>query len=227
MCAVAGTLDVAEWGSDGRLGYSSSGDGYYTQASNGTWVYQSSQYSSYYGEDRGCNASSSHPDRIFSTCELQDAYVNDLWRLKTLRSNIDTTATVCQFLALVCHLILFVWACVDTHRRNRRGVTKDAEKLAADIVMNMVKNGAIIPPPNQAHFRPAMPMSQQAAPMGFVYPPQQYPQGYSPQFSPQFQPYPQQFPGQYPSAVAQGKAPVPQQAVAPQVNEKSAGPRYA
>lgn len=224
LCAVAGTLSISDWGFDGRMGYTGTEDGYYKQASNGTWVWQSTQYNSYYGEDRPCNATqASRYNSMFSSCEEQDAYVNDLWKVKTLRTNLDTTATVCQFLALLCHLVLFVWACVDTHRRNRRGVGKDAEKLAADIVMNMVKSGAIIPPPGQAHFRPQMAMAQQAAPMGFVYPPQHYPQ----QYPQQFQPYPQQFPAQYPSAVAQGKAPVPQEAVAPSSDEKSAGPRYA
>ncbi|KAL1592679.1 hypothetical protein SLS60_011095 [Paraconiothyrium brasiliense] len=209
--AVIGTMDVGSFGSDGTLGYFSSSSGDYTQASNGTWVWtSSSSSSSYYSSStRSCETGSG----TFSTCAQQDAYVNALFHSKTQRYNLDLAATVCQFIALLMHLILFIWACVDTQRRNSRSVSKDAEKLAADIVMNMVKSGAIIPAPGQAHFPP---MAQQGAPMGFVYPQQQY------------QPYPQQqYPGQYTTPVAQGKAPIPQPAVASSSNEKGAGPRYA
>jgi hypothetical protein len=213
--ALVGTLSVYGWGSDGSLGYSSS-SGDYTQASNGTWVWTtSSSSSSYYGSSsRSCESGSSS----FSSCAQQDAFVNALWDAKTQRYNLDLTATVCQFIALLMHFILFVWACVDTHRRNSRGVSKDAEKLAADIVMNMVKAGAIIPAPGQAYFPP---MAHQGAPMGsahMTYPPQQF--------------YPTQqtawqHPGQYNTPNSQGKAPIPQPAVASSSNEKGAGQRYA
>jgi hypothetical protein len=214
--ALVGTLSVYGWGSDGSLGYSSS-SGEYTQASNGTWVWttSSSSSSSYYGSSsRGCESGS----YSFSSCAQQDAYVNALWDAKTQRYNLDLTATVCQFLALLLHFILFVWACVDTHRKNSRGVTKDAEKLAADIVMNMVKAGAIIPAPGQAYFPP---MAHQGAPMGsahMMYPQQQY---YPPQQTAW------QNPGQYNTPVSQGKAPMTEPAVASSSNEKGAGHQYA
>ncbi|KAF1965920.1 hypothetical protein BU23DRAFT_560622 [Bimuria novae-zelandiae CBS 107.79] len=219
--ALFGTVSVGQWGEDGRLGYSGSGSGYYTMSDNGTWVWDSSQYSSYYGEDRSCNSSQSYRyNSRFASCEEQDAFLNAIWQTKTLRYNVDLTATVCQFLMMLIHFILFVWACVDTHRRNSRSVPKDAEKLAADIVMNMIKSGAIIPAPGQAHFQP-MPMGHQGAPMGSFYPQQQqYPQQ-------QFQPYPQPYPGQYPTSIAPGTAPVPQNPVASSSNEKGAGSRYA
>ena len=220
LFAIVGTVSVGSWGSDGRIDYYS-GDGYYVQGSDDVWTWHASQSSSYYGEDRPCNSSSRYSS--FSSCEEQDAFVNALWKQNVMRYNIDLTVTVCQFLALLFHFILFVWACVDTHRRNSGSVSKDAEKLAAEIVMNMVNSGAIIPAPGQAHFRPAMPMSQQAAPMGFFYPQQQFPQQFQ-----QYQQYPQQYPPQqHPTTVAQGKAPMPQPAVASSSNEKGAGPRYA
>ncbi|KAJ4351173.1 uncharacterized protein N0V89_006512 [Didymosphaeria variabile] len=208
--AVFGTMDVGSFGTSGTLDYYSSSSGDYTQASNGTWVWTTSpSSSSYYSSStRSCESGSG----TFSTCAQQDAYVNALWHAKTQRYNIDLTVTVCQFIALVMHFILFVWACIDTHRRNSRSVSKDAEKLAAEIVMNMVKSGAVIPAPGQAHFPP---MAQQGAPMGLQYPQQQY------------QPYPQQYPGQYTTPVSQGNAPIPQPAVASSSNEKGAGPRYA
>lgn len=213
--AVVGTLSVYYSGNDGTLGYSSS-SGEYTQASNGTWVWTPSSYSSSssYYSGRSCESSSSS----FSSCAAQDAYINALMHTKDQRYNLDLTATVCQFIALLMHFILFVWACVDTARRNSRGVTKDAEKLAADIVMNMVKNGAIIPAPGQAYFPP---MAQQGAPMGPV-----------PMMHPQQQYYPQQqfqgqHPGQYNTPTSHGKAPIPQPVVASSSNEKGMGSRYA
>ncbi|KAF9739164.1 hypothetical protein PMIN06_002277 [Paraphaeosphaeria minitans] len=210
--AVVGTLSVYYSGSDD---YSSS-SGEYTQASNGTWVWTSSSYSSSYSSSsRSCESySSSSP----SSCAAQDAYFNAFMHSRDQRYNLDLTVTVCQFIALLMHFMLFVWACVDTARRNSRGVSKDAEKLAADIVMNMVKNGAIIPAPGQAYFGP---MAQQGHPMGAVpmmYPPQQY---YTQQ---QFQ---GQHPGQYNAPTLTGKAPMPQPAMALSSNEKSVGARYA
>ncbi|KAF2451953.1 hypothetical protein P171DRAFT_438603 [Karstenula rhodostoma CBS 690.94] len=207
--AVVGTMSVGYWGSDGTLGYSSS-SGDYTQARNGTWVWtSSSSSSSSYYSSRSCDSSRSSSS--FPSCAEQDAYVNALWNTKNQRYNLDLTATVCQFIALLIHFILFVWACVDTHRRNTRGVSKDAEKLAADIVMNMVKNGAIIPAPGQAYFPP---MAHQGASMGAV-----------PMMFPQQQYYPvQQFQGQHPGMY---NAPPSQPAVASSSNEKGAGPRYA
>ncbi|KAK7186070.1 hypothetical protein PSPO01_07882 [Paraphaeosphaeria sporulosa] len=210
--AVIGTLSIYYSGQDD---YSSSSGGY-TQASNGTWVWTSSSYSSSSSSasTRSCEYYSSSSS---SSCAAQDAYFNAFMHSKDQRYNLDLTVTVCQFIALLMHFILFVWACVDTARRNNRGVSKDAEKLAADIVMNMVKNGAIIPAPGQAYFPP---MAQQGAPMGSV--PMMYPQQ---QYHPQQ--FPGQLPGQYNTPISHGKTPIPQPPVASSSDEKGAGARHA
>lgn len=217
--AVIATISVGNWGSDGSLSSGGSG-GYYSLASNNTWVWTSTS-SSYYDVPGSSGSTYSEPNKrscdyssSTETCAQLDAYVNGIWHAKPQRYNLDLTVSVCQFIACLAHFVLFIWACVDTHRRNSRGVSKDAEKMAADIVMNMVKSGAIIPAPGQAYFPP---MAQQGAPMGFAYQQQPY-QQYS---------YPYQHPAQYLTPNQQGKAPVPQPAVASSSNEKGEGPRYA
>ncbi|KAF2250954.1 hypothetical protein BU26DRAFT_549582 [Trematosphaeria pertusa] len=209
MFAVVAVMSVVDWGQDGSLGYYYSSYGYYQYIpSNGTWVWEASDDSYYSNQPRDCSGSSSYYSTSdFSTCAEQDAYVNELWRGKNLRFNIELTSCVCQFISLVAHLALFVFACVDTHYRNSRKVSKEAEQLAADIVMNMVRTGAIIQPPGAAQMRPMAPQMMSMAPQ--MMPPQQMPI-YPPQRSP-LRPYPTP----------------PQQAAASSSNEKSAGPRYA
>jgi heme/copper-type cytochrome/quinol oxidase subunit 2 len=166
LFAIIAVSSVASLGESGRIGddyWRSSSNGYYTyQASNNTWAWNataSGSYSSVYGYTRDCmrNAtsySSYNYGKTFSNCTEEDIYVNALWTGKSHRFNTELTATVCQFLGLFLHLVLFIWACVDTNRRKSRKVGKDAEKIAADIVMKMVQAGAIIPPPGAAHMRP-------------------------------------------------------------------------
>ncbi|CAI6332446.1 unnamed protein product [Periconia digitata] len=198
LCAVAATMSVASWGNSGQIGgrysYSSYNEGPWSySAGNNSWTYSpessSSSSDSYYGSwtdssssssssERSCNGSSSSSYSYrsyevypFSGCEDIDAYVNTLWQTKGARFNSELTACVCQFIALFLHLTLFVWACVDTHRRRKGKTGKDAEKLAAEIIQNMIKTGAVVPPPNQAHMRPM----GQPMPHGFQQN-QQYPQ---------------------------------------------------
>ncbi|PVI00877.1 hypothetical protein DM02DRAFT_490398, partial [Periconia macrospinosa] len=188
LCAVAGALSVSQLGNDGTIGgsyWSSGSDRWDYHQSNNSWVYNaSSSYDRYSSSSsssngRSCNGSSSssssyryssyYGEYPFANCQDLDEYVNTLWQTKGARFNSELTATVCQFIALLLHFVLFVWACVDTHRRRRGKVGKDAEKLAAEIVQKMITNGAIIPPPGQAHVRPMAPPQQQ-------FYPQQYPQ---------------------------------------------------
>lgn len=251
LFAVLAVTSVAGMGSDGRMGdswYRSSSDGYYTyQASNNTWLWNataSDSYSSYYGYMRDCmrnntRSSSYNYGITFANCDEEDKYVNALWTGKSRRFNTELTATVCQFLGLFLHLILFIWACVDTNRRNSRKVGKDAEKMAADIVMKMVQAGAIIPPPGAAHMRP-MP--------GQMMPPQMMPSSGGPPYMVQHgqvpphvmqQMFPQQFQNQQHYGHFAPQAPPAQQqqqppatnAVPPTVasssNEKGAGTRFA
>lgn len=165
LFAVVAVLSVLSWGEDGRISsYSSSG--YYLQASNGTWIWNAGSSSS--TSPRDCSGYDSYSNYYssrfnyygFKSCAEQDAYLNDIWQSKGRRAGIEMVVVVCQFVGLAFHIALFVWACVDTHYRNAKKVSKDAEQVAAEIVMNMVKSGAIIPAPSSGQ-RPPMQYAQQ------------------------------------------------------------------
>lgn len=222
LFATAALTELLSWGDNGDLGYGYSSRGEYELADNGTWVWE--QDNSYVSSPRSCNGSSSSSYYYeygyqFSNCSEQDAFINKLWQEKPQRANIELTAVVCQFIGLLLHFALFVWACVDTHHYNRSKVSSDAEKLAANIVQTMINNGTVVPPPGQAYMRPAMgqgayyqlppqQQQQQAYPLATMYPQQRMP-GQNGQMAQ----------GQYRAADAPGTA-------GPS-NEKSQGPRYA
>ncbi|CAO2651767.1 Nn.00g000500.m01.CDS01 [Neocucurbitaria sp. VM-36] len=218
LFATAALIDMLSWGDYSNFGYGSSYYGDYEMANNGTWVWV--QDTSYISSPRSCNGSSSsyYYESSFKDCAEQDALVNKLWQEKGHRANVELTAVVCQYFGIVLHIALFIWACVDTHRYNRSKVSKDAEKIAANIVQTMINNGAVVPPPGQAYMRPQMGQG-----MYYQLPPQQaYPLATMP---------PQRVPGQYQQSAAPGQyragspsAPGP--ALGPS-NEKSQGPRYA
>ncbi|KAF2472420.1 uncharacterized protein BDR25DRAFT_302613 [Lindgomyces ingoldianus] len=163
LFAIVGVMNVLNFGSDGTIANYSS-YGYYTQASNGTWVWHQTDYDSYYNRTRTCDEGYyyRYDSYGFSSCAEEDAYVNGLWAGKNRRAGVEMTGVVCQFLGLLLHLALFIWACVDTHRRNSRKVSKEAEKLAANIVMSMVRSGAVVQNPG-------------TSPQAFPYPQQPYP----------------------------------------------------
>jgi hypothetical protein len=157
MLALVSALSVKDFGSGGYIGYYSS-DGYKLE-SNGTWVWQGERRSNtyhyypydydddYISEARDCSHDG-YPR--FSSCAEKDAYINALWQEKDHRVNVEMLGVACQFICLVLHFALFVWACVDTARRNKGKVNTDAEKLAGEIVMKMIKSGAIVPQQNNA-----------------------------------------------------------------------------
>lgn len=216
LFALVALTSLKNWGADGSLGYGSYGE--YNLNSNGTWVWEWDSRAFdpdyYYSPpERDCNSTSSsrssYSSYRFSTCEEEEAFINDFWHNKPERERIVTAGVACQFIGLVVHFALFVWACVDTNIRNRSKNSKDAEKLAAEIVMNMVRNGAIIPPPGQAHMRPPVGMYPvYAQPM-----PGQY--------------YPQPMPGQPQPQMYQQPYPLAPQQAATSSTEKSEGQRYA
>ncbi|KAF3046928.1 hypothetical protein E8E12_008048 [Didymella heteroderae] len=148
-------FDLLYWGDDGNMSYSlgySTSYGDYVLQKNNTWVWETSEAYSGVTYDRVCNGSSSYTyyePLPFHNCAEMDAYVNTLWHEKGNRARVELTAVVTQWLGLLLHFTLFVWACVDCHRYRHSKVSKDAEKLAAGIVQNMVQNGAIMPPPGQ------------------------------------------------------------------------------
>lgn len=156
LFTMVALLDLLQWGEYGTLGYDSGWDsryGSYVLQPNNTWTWeQDSSSSSTVTYPRTCNSTTSstssytsyYTSNPFTSCAEMDAYVNALWRAKPARARIELTGVVCQFLGLVLHFALFVWACVDCHKHRRAKVSKDAEKIAAGIVEKMVRSGAVV-----------------------------------------------------------------------------------
>ena len=162
LFALVALFDLLQWGEYGTLddsSFYSSRYGDYVLKSNNTWVWESNSEDSGITYPRTCNGSSSsssywyYETPPFANCAEMDAYVNALWHAKPNRARVELTGIVCQFLNLVLHFALFVWACVDTHKHRRSKVSKDAEMLAAGIVEKMVQNGTVIPSARQANVR--------------------------------------------------------------------------
>ncbi|USP78064.1 hypothetical protein yc1106_05338 [Curvularia clavata] len=156
LFALQSLMDYGLYGGpDGwTYNYSNNG-GDYVLASNNTWVWETDN--SYISSPRDCTGSHApFYNMDFKDCAEQDAFVNRAWAEKPHRTSVNLTGVVCQFFGLAIHFALFVWACVDTNRYNRSKISNDAEKLAAGIVEKMIQNGAIVPPPGQAHLQPGM-----------------------------------------------------------------------
>lgn len=171
LFAVLCYVDVHDYGVYHGLGTYSVYGGY-EQAPNGTWVWEQTEYDSHFGKIRACDLANyntpgsyhNYPGYGFDSCAEEDAYVNALWAAKGHRERVIVTGVACQGLGLLLHLALFIWACVDTNRRNRREVSKDAEKLASDIVRNMIQSGAVIPAQNHGMQQPLLQRPQQPPP---------------------------------------------------------------
>ena len=171
LFAVGAVITVASYGSGGYLddpsyGYTSSDySGHYVLLPNNTWVYKITYVDdpcdyNYYA--KGChynyttgtytsNATKASVKRdckpYFATCAEQDAYVNQFWHEKPLIEGTEIVVAVAQWFGVVFHFILFVWACVDTHRynaRNKRRYTQlDAQEIADKVIRDMEAKGLI------------------------------------------------------------------------------------
>ncbi|KAF2844928.1 hypothetical protein T440DRAFT_409201 [Plenodomus tracheiphilus IPT5] len=141
-------------------GYTSDSFGNYVLQGNDTWVWQ--RDTTTLSEDiqnapRTCQGSG-YPnlpsldgldyDAALSAnaaaCATQDAGVNSLWRTKAPRVNVTLAALVCQFIGLIGHFVLFVGACVETHRYRRKKVGRDDEKRAKRIVGGGDEGSAVV-----------------------------------------------------------------------------------
>ncbi|GAM83167.1 hypothetical protein ANO11243_011530 [Dothideomycetidae sp. 11243] len=217
LFAVVAVINVSQFGEGGIIQDYSSNGFYYLDGANNTWIWNSTADSSGgvslsdppSSDTRDCDNGNNYYNeyQYFTSCAEEDAYVNNLWKEKPQRYNLELTVTVCQFISLIGHFALFVWACVDTARRNntRRGATDNehAQRMAADIVSKLFESGVIVAAPGRAHVAPdgtTQYAHQQYAPG----PHQQYASG----------PHQQYAPGPHQSVVASGS------------NEKSAV-RYA
>lgn len=79
----------------------------------------------------------------FTSCAQQDAFVNKLWHDKDRRYALDMLVAIIQGIAIVLHFALFVWACVDTHRRNRMRRTN---AMTMDVLQDMRQRGYVMVP---------------------------------------------------------------------------------
>lgn len=152
--------------------YPSDYDGeYYLNKPNNTWLYnityvypQSTTSSSttglgtgygtyFYNTTRGTyqlnttlpSPSSVHRDCTprFATCAEQDAYINSLWHSRDQRLATEVLTGVTQWLLVLLHFVLFVWACVDTHRRNRERKLRKDGVVAERVIREMEARGLI------------------------------------------------------------------------------------
>lgn len=234
MLGLYSIIEIGQYGDiDGQSGYSSSSSGY-RLADNNTWVWQQSSDPDYPSQPRTCysSASSYSSSGDDAVCAAQDAEVNALWHSKPHRLHVMLTGLVCQYLGLLLHIALFIWACVDTHYYNRTKVSKDAEKLAAGIVKTMIENGAILPPPGQAFLRQQQQQQQMGhgamgQPMYYQGPGQQpngmYPMGMQTNGGQGMY----MAPGQYPAGIPPPAASAMPMAPMAPIGEKGHGARYA
>ncbi|KAK5175667.1 uncharacterized protein LTR77_000806 [Saxophila tyrrhenica] len=148
------------FGSYGRIDdgdYSSDYSGYYRQASNGTWVYKIDWVSDSYGDPKyhynettgdytyGPRPTKADVKRVCGpqSCAEEDAEINKLWQQKQQRETVDIVVAAVQFLGVLLHFVLFVWACVDTHRRNTTGKEAVMRRAADEALRDMQARGLI------------------------------------------------------------------------------------
>lgn len=164
LLTIVVILDIASYGTGGYISDPSeytTGDyngGYYYVPSNNTWVYNVTYVSSnndspYYnytsGEweypDATVNTSTVVRDctPLFTTCAQQDQYVNQLWRQKPRRLATVVLADAVLWLNLLLHFTVFVWACVDTHRRKARSARTKEQIVADRIILDLANKGLI------------------------------------------------------------------------------------
>ncbi|KAK3704887.1 hypothetical protein LTR37_013578 [Vermiconidia calcicola] len=127
-------------------------DGGYRLAPNGTWVYKITyDYNSagnyYYNYTTGSyQRNNTKPvvtrscTPIFDDCSEQDEYINTLWQLLKTINAVEIVAATTQWLGVLLHFVLFVWACVDTNRRNK---SRQTQALADRVIKDMQARGLI------------------------------------------------------------------------------------
>ena len=165
LLVVAAIFDIAFLGSGGYIEDPSENggkyEGQYYLAPNNTWVYNITYvassgygYGGYtYNYTTGTytyntttpKTSSVHRDcqPYFNTCAKQDAYINRLWNSKTRREDTEIVVGAVQWLNMLLHFTLFVWACVDTHRKNAVVDQRKTQEVADRVIADMQSRGLI------------------------------------------------------------------------------------
>lgn len=127
----------ANTGSDTYNTYTSSnGSTYFWNSTSGDYQLNTTRPSTS-GVHRDCSSAN------FDSCAEQDAYVNELWRSRKQRYATETLAGAAQWLNVLLHFVLFVWACVDTHRYNRHLKQTKVNAVADRVIQDMQARGLI------------------------------------------------------------------------------------
>lgn len=144
----------------------------YSTDSNGFYIFPTSTATrNGFGGTGTVGAASSTSTRDctpeFASCEQQDAFVNSLWHDKPRRYALDMLAAIIQGLAIILHFTLFVWACVDTHRRNR---LRRTTAMTMDVLVDMRQRGYVMVPAAEAGGAPTVALGGIPGQGGAMYP---------------------------------------------------------
>lgn len=143
----------------------------YTTDSNGFYVWITSTATGFAATATATTSVTRQCEPEFTSCAQQDAYVNQMWRQKPRRFALDLLAAIIQGIAVVTHFTLFVWACVDTHRRNR---LRRTNTMTMDVLQDMRQRGYVMVPAAtipiggdaQGQWQPTSPRAAEKAPAG-------------------------------------------------------------
>lgn len=144
MFIIGGLISTVDFRSNSYLSdpsYHSNYSGSYYLAPNNTWVYNITYVSrGYYNSTSGRyvyvpgdihNVTRDCGPR-FSTCVEQDLAVNRVWHAKSRIEYSEIVMNTVVFLDALLHFVLFVWACVDTHKHN--SMKKEKKKTQGQAV---------------------------------------------------------------------------------------------
>lgn len=134
LFAMYGYFSIRYWNDDYSSSYSDSYTDYYNESYCGS---VDIVYNSY---DGSCTAKTTDCPG-WDSCEAKEASEKIDRRAKTMLAGVAF-----NWLCLILHFILFVWACVDTSRRNKMKVTQSAKDVAEKIVQEMVATGQLTRP---------------------------------------------------------------------------------
>lgn len=172
LFTLGGLMSTINFGSNSYLsdpGYHSNYSGNYYLAPNNTWVYNITYAGTgYYNSTLGRyvyipgdihNVTRSCTPR-FTTCVEQDVAVNRVWHAKP---RIEYSAIVMNtviWLDALLHLVLFVWACVDTHKYNSTKKKKTQEQaIESRIMADLDARGMLVNNTNHSDASKASPPS--------------------------------------------------------------------
>ncbi|KAL1630076.1 hypothetical protein SLS54_000936 [Diplodia seriata] len=195
---VAVGIDLVLWlsliltGFFGVWGYFDSGttdpetfDDWYGSSSSSSSSYRSSYYCGsedyvYNSYDRTCTYDPQDCTG-WSSCETKKAFYQAEYQARILLVGVIFT-----FICTILHFITFVWACVDTNRRNKSKQSLTVKYAAERIVQEMVQSGQLVRPAPAMMAGGGGGYPAHGAPMMRGYPPQGQPmmRGYPPQGQP-------------------------------------------